>query len=108
MVVAIQLYLADPADVAKGHEPLKAGVDFTGMTAEQARTAIKVLNITIRKIEARLVQEEEAMKKYGTGEVLPEPGDHGPEDESEAARALRLIAALKEDEGTDQSEDQGG
>lgn len=96
MAVAFQLYVADPDEVAKGAEPFKAGFDFTGMTPEQAQIALKAFRTTIDKIEAH-------MKKYGTGEVLPEPPSTGGEapEENETDRILRARAVRRESEEVD-------
>lgn len=63
MAVQFQLHIPDPEDVPKFGGPLLVGMDFRGMTAGQARTAITVFE----KMVARLNEVAEFEEQHHEG-----------------------------------------
>ncbi len=81
MAVVFQLHILDPDSLPPGGEPMVVGMNFRGMTNEQGEAAVIVLRRTADRIE-------EHMKKYGTGEILPEADDSPSEFTDEEREEL--------------------
>lgn len=61
---------------------------FDGMTIEQGDAAL----LYLKSIERKLGEKVDEMKKYGTGEVIPEPGDPKPSEDTFGAEDREALA----------------
>lgn len=94
------LKILDPEEMKPEDRPIEFGLSIIGTSKEQRDLAVQLLRRAATKIE------DDTMKKFGTGEVIPEPDDQAkPLSDEDRAALLKETEAAQAEAAYGQPED---